>query len=622
MRYVYVLVCAALIGCDGSGGGGSPHDVCAAGCDGGVDADGGSATDATPAATGDASATDGAPEVTDAAPDAAPDPCATLDCGAHGHCVAATASCACDDGYSQRDGACVSCPAWQDGQTVDVPAVRFSGKVTLNHRPPPAEAQLVLRDGVDSVPLNTHSTFDFRVVPGTYDVYTVSGNGSAGLPLNTQGLVRRGLAISRDVDVTIDVTAVHLRAVVRLAHRPLANEVTLVLKNGAGDLVRVDTDGRVDALVVPGTYDVYYANDGGPTPVNQLALLQRGVAIEHDVDLNFDIPSARLSGVVRLAGRPLNGQVTLVFQNDAGDSFRVDTDGHFDVPVVPGAWDVYYAQNGAGLPVNRLARLKHVAVDHDADLNFDVPVAALGAVVRVAHRPLNGPVTLIFRNDAGDGFQVDTDGHVDVPVVPGTWDVFYQRNGGGLPINTLAPVQRGLRVDRDVDLNFDVPQVTLRGVIRVGRRPVTGDVGLRLHRTDFPEDLVEVQTAGSGSFEVPIVPGTYDVFYAQGGDGTAYPRNREALLRAALAVNADVDLTFDVPSTRLRGHVTVGGRPLVGGLELIAGQSPPDRDPLDLDGADFDLPFVPGTYDLVYVHTDDRNPHNAEALLGCFRLGP
>jgi hypothetical protein len=74
--------------------------------DGGGPADGSSATDAS---APDGTLVDGGPLDPDGAIDGPPDPCAGVDCGAHGHCVdnGGQAACDCDPGYHADGLTCV-----------------------------------------------------------------------------------------------------------------------------------------------------------------------------------------------------------------------------------------------------------------------------------------------------------------------------------------------------------------------------------------------------------------------------------------------------------------------------------------------------------------------------------
>jgi hypothetical protein len=141
-------------------------------------------------------------------------------------------------------------------------------------------------------------------------------------------------------------------------------------------------------------------------------------------------------------------------------------------------------------------------------------------------------------------------------------------------------------------------------------------------------------------YDLQIVPGTYDIYYAVADDGPSWPSNTNVLLQAGVSFQDGAGFTVDVPVVFLSLGVTLGGEPLSaencgdydeGMLVLI---DPQTGERSELGGVwddnantlltPYDVQVVPGTYDIYYAVVDDGPawPSNTNVLLSCVTVLP
>lgn len=454
----------------------------------------------------------------DGGPDDGDQGCMDVDCGPGGDCEidpSGKPACTCEPGYADIGLWCEACAQSGGTLNVDVPMVTISGSITVNGAPPPA------------------SQYDH-------------------------------------------------------------GDVVLV-NPGTGDEVRLAStvDGTFSVNVVRGAYEVYYRNiEGGEAvPANRNARLSV-VDLRASAQLNIDLQMVTVTGAFFLDGGPPPDSAyergNLVFR-DPSTGDRVDLgstrDGSYTVSVLPGTYDVHYGhvQGGERVPQNRDARLTQVTVERvvgireaqggplaPAEIDIDVPtVAVTGNITIAGETPPNSQYDagrLVLRSPGGAD-QVDvgptTAGSFDLNVVPGTYDLHYQR---GEATDTLP--QNGDVVVRTLDvrepvIDLDIPVVTVAGMLTVGgvTPPATAaDEGTIWLRDPATDDALPVGATTTGAYDARVVPGSYVLYYRQQTSNGGVPANTNTRLVPLDALEG-VQQDIDVPTAMVSGAITVDGAP-------------------------------------------------------------
>ena len=352
---------------------------------------------------------------------------------------------------------------------VDVPVVTVRGAVTINGVSGAVSGSGEVRfrsalGGRDVVfASNTTSAFNRPVVPGTYDLVYGQVSQGTGVPLNRSAILRKGVVIPAGPTVTlnVDVPAVTISGALTLNGASVAGTLgtgSVQLSTPDGDSVVLGSlsSGTYSALVVPGTYDLYYSGQGASAaaaPRNTKVLLKSAVVVPADgATLNIDVPSAMVTGTLTINGAALSspGDAGQVFLRGAsGDvPLGLTSAGTYATPVVPGTYDVFYKATTASAlaPRNTSARLKTgevVSATGTTTLNIDVPSVAAAGMIK-----LDG-VTVTDMLDFGNlalrgtttgdeiGLGPTHAGAYATRVVPGIYDVVYTvfNNKDRAPIN-------------------------------------------------------------------------------------------------------------------------------------------------------------------------------------------
>jgi len=447
---------------------------------------------------------------------------------------------------------------------IDVPSVVVTGALKINgatHTLENDAGVLTLRNGTDVVTLGSTSagSYSVRVVPGNYDVYYKSTEQGPVAPHNFAAKLQSVvIAAGCTTVLDIDVPAAYISGTPKIAGAAVATVAdsgTLSLRTGAGDSVTLgSTTGPYLVKVVPGSYDVYYqsAAPGVTAPRNSLARLQSiVVAATGNTTVDVDIPSVVVSGTLKINGATVASTAdggNLSLRTSAGDMVALGNTatGSYSVRVVPGSYDAYYQSTAAGAtaPRNTLSRLQSVAVAATGatTLDIDVPSAAISGTVKINGATVaiqNDAGILSLRTDAGDTVPLGmtSAGQYSVRAIPGTYDIYYQvfAAGANVPRNGRAKIRSGAVVSAagTTTLNIDVPASNVTGLIMVNNMLVssTGDYGTLSLRT--AQDLITLGPSHTGSYNVRIIPGSYDVHYAVGAAGTLTlaPHNMLANLR-------------------------------------------------------------------------------------------
>jgi hypothetical protein len=421
--------------------------------------------------------------------------CEGIDCG-NGSCASPdglTPQCMCDPGFAAVGLSCIACEPHAAEATLDIPVMAGAIELTVGGLVPPKsdyeDATLWLRnrDSGDAIRLgNTHDDgpFAFSVVRGDYDVYYEHESGGTVLPRNRKAVIGH-LVPDDGGTIAIDVAVVHVQGAITI-------------------------DGETPPA---STYD---------------------------------------TGRLWLRNLMTGDEVLLADTHD----------GTIDVRVVPGDYALHYALQAGGehVPINHDAHLYDVTVaagDPETPMVLDVAidtVAVSGAITIAGQVPPqsayeNGRIRLVGGNGADEIVLGETrDGAFEARVVPGTYDVVYERIAGSsmVPANTRA-VLNTIAVYSDGAMPIDVPVVSLAGAFTINDAPPPvdpGDDGLVTLRTGSG-DAVVLGNTHDGGYARRVVPGYYDVYYGQDQSAGGVPTNTNARVLVGLDASSDQD-TLDI----------------------------------------------------------------------------
>ena len=400
------------------------------------------------------------------------------------------------------------------------------------------------------------------------------------------------------------------------------------------------------AIVAPGSYELHYQRilGGGIVPRNVSARLD-SLEISGDVDVLVDIPVVTLEGQLLVDGELAqtdeyeSGELWLV-EPGTGDEVRLGTtyDGSYSVRVTPGAYEVHYRRTLGGdlVPRNGDAIVGAITLDPEtADtslvIDHDVPVIEIaGAITLAGAAPPDSEyetALLAFRDPAtGDEFPIGEtrDGAYSARVVPGLYDVVYDRVLGGqaVPANDRAFLsQADARVGA---VDIDVPAVSISGTFAIdgavpGTDP-TNDAIITLRDLQTGDEL-ELGHLTSGSFDRVVIPQQYAVDYGVLANAGGLPANTQGTL-TTVTIEGDMVLPVDVVAASVGGTFTVqGGVPPTSEYDdaRIFLRSPAGDSVLlgNTRLGAFSVPVLAGSYDVVYVLEAGgaQVPANGEAIL-------
>ena len=282
------------------------------------------------------------------------------------------------------------------------------------------------------------------------------------------------------------------------------------------------------------------------------------------------------------------------------------------------------------------------------ELQLDIP-----RVQVVPHLWLNGepfPASLYEHGDivlrdpaTGDEIELAStrrDPPLDpVPVLPGNYEVHYQRRNGG----QLVPANRSVRLSTvsipaagPFDLEVDVAATELSGRFTLaGAPPPSGlyENGAVVLRNRATGDEVPLGDTRDGDYRQVVVPGTYDVHYRRRLAETVAPRNRNARVGVVVVEppgdTGEQQLDIDIGVTTLTGDITLDGAPPPRGLYengrlILRDLATGDETELGhtAEGS-FALPVASGEYEVIYRRLiGELVPINRAAVVQTVALQP
>lgn len=505
-------------------------------------------------------------------------------------------------------------------------------------------------------------SYKTRVITGTYDVLFMGLT-----PLTDPQLPVNGLAlITKDVTIdgagtstlNLDVPTGLVAGVFKLngAPTPLLDSGRIYLSsaNGNGASINAgETSGAFSVRVVTGTYDLYY---GGPSVTSSLVPLTPSVRLASGITVSSagtttvdaDVPMVKVRGAITINGVAGSvsgsGEVRLRSALGGPDFLLASTTvGTFNQPVVPGTYDVVYGQvsKGTAVPINRSGIvMKGVVIPAGttATLNVDVPAVTVSGALTLNGASVAGTSGMgLVQLSTPEGDLVTlgslSSGTYSALVVPGTYDIYYAGAGASAaaaPRNTKVLLKSAVVVPAaGATLNIDVPSAMVTGALTINGAVVSspddeGQVFLR-----GPSGDATLGLTSAGTYAVPVVSGTYDVFYKATTASALAPRNTSALLKTGVVVAATgkTTLNIDVPSVAAAGTIKIDGATVTdmldfGNLALRGAATGDEIELVPTYAGAYATRVVPGTYDVVYTVFDnrDRAPINHHTVFTCMTV--
>jgi hypothetical protein len=426
----------------------------------------------------------------------------------------------------------------------------------------------------------------------------------------------------------------------------------LLLRNpSTGDEVFLGNtrDGEYTATVLPGTYDIIFAKRSGSNfvPDNLAGFVTRQLIDNHE-PIDIELRTTAVAGSILFddqtppASQYENGRVFLRNVSTGDEVPLAQTrDATFSANVLPGTYSLRYEALAASViaPHNPEAILRVIEVPepseivHEIDASISIATVQ-GSITLAGAAPPdsqyeNGRIVFVDRTTGGEMEVAQTrKGEYSIPLVHGTYDIVYQRLAGSniVPRNERALLVEQIAIDSSQTIDLDIPVVSLTGSVTIdGQLPPTStsdDGVIRLYDSTTG-DVVVLGHTRHGSFSRLVVPGTYEVRYAQATAGAIMPANLDARLEDVVVAEGDDEIVIDIPVTAVSGAITVGGAPPPtseysdGRIYLRNAESDDSVLLGNTRLASFDARVVPGVYDVVYVveTTGDGVPLNGAAHL-------
>ncbi len=506
-------------------------------------------------------------------------------------------------------------------------------------------------------------SYSALVFPGTYDLYYAQSSAGPAVPINDLAKIQSGIVVgAAPVSLDIDVPGSKVSGTVTVNGAAISGAAkgagSLRLVTAAGDATELTgtstSGGSYSALVVPGSYDLYYGESSAGTsvPSNTSAKLQSGIVVgSAPLALDVNISATAVSGSFTINGATvasaIEQQGSLTLANAAGDQAPLGTysaaTGSYSGRVVPGTYDLYWSGSGADVPSNRSAKIQTGIVVGSSALVLDVDLLASTVSGTVTINGAtdsalgNGISYLTLRGAAGDTapITVSSAGSYSARVMPGTYDLYYGSKDAPLNVgarNVAAKIQSGIVVGASaLTLNINVPVSTVSGNVAINGAAASapGKNAFLLHLRNAAGDSALIASFPQGSYSASVVPGNYDLYYTkQGNGGLEIPSNIPAKIRSGIVVGSlPLSLDVDVPGSIVSGTITVNGVPNAGSsgdLGFVA--------LLDAEGNASSLTsassgmgtysafVVPGRYELYYLlyRGGPTIPSNSHFHLGCF----
>jgi hypothetical protein len=446
--------------------------------------------------------------------------------------------------------------------------VPLSGAFTINGATPTStdygSVSLATADG-DRVRLGytNDGTYSTHAMPGIYDAYYGSGTPSDVTPRNVDAKLRTGIVIpAAGAVVNIDVPAVTVSGTFKINGSTVTDSGDhgiLWLREASGQDLSIGStsDGSYTIRLVPGTYDLIYQTItlAGVTPKNVGVKLRSGIVLTTSTTLDVDIPSVPVMGAFTIDGVPVlapSDVGTLYLQGPSGDRVRLGLSNAptYATRAIPATYDIFFDGMYAGplTPANSSVRLSGGAVIAGATtLDIDVRTMGLAGGFQLNGAPVPGATDyghLYLRAAGGDTINFGTTysrSYALRAVGGAAYDLFYQTGDAGMsntsglmPRNQMARLRTQVILPQSgaLALDVDIPSTGVKGAITMNGAPDYSPVDYgELSLRTSSGDKVVLGRSDLASYNVHVVPGTYDLVYAGTLPGSVAPRNQAAKLR-------------------------------------------------------------------------------------------
>jgi len=506
-------------------------------------------------------------------------------------------------------------------------------------------------------------SYKTRVIAGTYDVFFMGLTPllDPQLPVNGLALITKDVKIggAGTSTVNLDVPTGLVAGVFKLngAPTPLLDSGHIYLSSASGNGASIkagETSGAFSVRVVPDTYDLYYgggiSSTSSSVPLTPSVRLASAITVTSGgtTTVDADVPMVKVRGAITINGvaGPVSGSGEVRLRSALGGPdflLASNTVGTFIQPVVPGTYDVVYGQvsKGTAVPINRSGIvMKGVVIPAGttATLNVDVPAVTVSGALTMNGASVAGTSGMgLVQLSTPEGDLVTlgslSSGTYSALVVPGTYDIYYSGAGASAaaaPRNTKVLLKSAVVVPAaGATLSIDVPSAMVTGALTINGAVVSnpGDEGQVFLRG--PSGDATLGLTSAGTYAIPVVPGTYDVFYKATTASAMAPSNTSALLKTGVVVAATgkTTLNIDVPSVAAAGTIKIDGATVTDMLDFgnlaLRGAATGDEIALGPTYAGaYATRVVPGTYDVVYTVFDnkDRAPINHHTVFTCLTV--
>jgi hypothetical protein len=273
-----------------------------------------------------------------------------------------------------------------------------------------------------------------------------------------------------------------------------------------------------------------------------------------------------------------------------------------------------------------------IGPNEEVELLIDVPAVTLTSSYSTNGEqfPESQYTTAFFslRNpDSGDTAALgdSNDQSHSTLIIPGVYDVVYAHTRGSeIPQNKDAVVRSAVAIQTDQDLDINVSSVEISPHFTLNGKPFSTSVynSAEFYLEDISGgERILLGNSHQAGEPILILPGIYNIIYSH-QNGSGVPQNQDAIVKAAVTIDADQVLEVDVPAVTLRSTYTMNGEPFSVSQYTTAFfslRNPDSGDTVEL-GYSHDqyhsTMIISGVYDVVYAHTQGTEiPQNQDAIV-------
>jgi len=268
----------------------------------------------------------------------------------------------------------------------------------------------------------------------------------------------------------------------------------------------------------------------------------------------------------------------------------------------------------------------------EAKLTIDVPAVTLTSNYSLNGEPFSdSQYTKAFfslRNPDNDDTVAlgdSNDQSHNTVIIPGVFDVIYAHTQGSeIPQNKDAVVRSAVAIQTDQDLDINVSSVEISPHFTLNGKPFSTSVynSAEFYLEDVSGgERIPLGNSQQASGPILILPGIYNVIYSH-ENGSGVPQNQNAIVEAAVTIDADQVLEVDVSAGTLTSSYTMNGEPFSVSQYVRAFfslRNPDSGDTVEL-GWCYDQShstmIIAGVYDVIYAHTQGTEiPQNQNAIV-------